>query len=142
MKKLILLTSLFFLILTGAMAQDNKTVQTTTVAQANQAQIKFDKTTDHLGNFSEANPVQSCVFTFTNIGKAPLIINQAVASCGCTVPEYTKQPIQPNGKGEIKVTYNGKGKFPGHFKKTITIRTNGIPEMTRLYIEGVMEEAK
>ena len=45
-------------------------------------------------------------------------------------------------KGEIKVTYNGAGKFPGHFKKSITVRTNGKVEMTRLYVEGDMEEAK
>lgn len=106
-----------------------------TMANAQQnAQIKFDKTTQNFGEFSESSPVQTCVFTFTNVGNAPLIINQAVASCGCTVPAYTKTPIQPGKKGEIKVTYNGKGKFPGHFKKTITVRTNGNPEMTRLYI--------
>jgi hypothetical protein len=58
------------------------------------------------------------------------------------VPEYTKKPIQPGEKGEITVTYNGTGKFPGHFKKSITVRTNGVTEMTRLYIEGDMEEAK
>ena len=40
------------------------------------------------------------------------------------------------------VTYNGAGKFPGHFKKSITIRTNGVVEMTRLYIEGEMTEAQ
>lgn len=107
-----------------------------------QAQIKFDKVDYDFGNFSESNPEQKCVFTFTNIGNAPLIINQAVASCGCTIPSYTKAPILPGKKGQIEVTYNGKGKFPGHFKKTITVRTNGIPEMTRLYIEGIMEEAK
>ena len=54
---------------------------------------------------------------------------------------YTKTPIKPGEKGEIKETYNGKGAFPGHFKKTITVRTNGVTELTRLYIEGVMEEA-
>lgn len=48
----------------------------------------------------------------------------------------------PGQKGEIKVTYSGAGKFPGHFKKTITVRTNGVPEMTRLYIEGDMTESK
>ncbi len=106
------------------------------------AQIKFDKTTIDLGQFSEQNPEQHCVFSFTNVGNAPLIINQAIASCGCTVPSYTKEPIQPGKKGEIKITYNGKGKFPGHFKKSITIRTNGTPEMTRLYVEGIMNEAK
>ena len=106
------------------------------------AEIKFDKLTHDFGTFSEKSPVVSCTFTFTNVGESPLIINQAVASCGCTVPEYTKTPIQPGEKGEIKVTYNGTGKFPGHFKKSITVRTNGAVEMTRLYIEGEMTEAK
>ena len=107
-----------------------------------QAEIKFDKLTHDFGTFSEKDPVVSCTFAFTNVGESPLIINQAVASCGCTVPEYTKTPIQPGEKGEIKVTYNGTGKFPGHFKKSITVRTNGAVEMTRLYIEGEMTEAK
>ena len=111
-------------------------------AQDNQAQIKFDKVSHDFGTFSESNPVQECVFTFTNVGQAPLIINQAVASCGCTVPSYTKEPIASGKTGAIKVTYNGKGKFPGHFKKSITVRTNGKPEMSRLYVEGTMEETK
>lgn len=111
-------------------------------AAQKKAEIKFDKLTYDIGKFSESNPVQKCTFNFTNVGDAPLIINQAVASCGCTIPSYTKQPIQPGGKGTVTVTYNGKGKFPGHFKKTITIRTNGKTEMTRLYVEGTMEEAK
>lgn len=105
-----------------------------------QAEIKFDKVTHNFGNFSEKEPVQKTTFTFTNIGDKPLVINQAIASCGCTVPQYTKTPIAPNGKGTITVTYNGKGMFPGHFKKSITVRSNGNVEMTRLYIEGVMTE--
>ena len=111
-------------------------------AQQKSSEIKFDKTSHDFGTFSEDNSVQKCTFTFTNVGNAPLIINQAVASCGCAVPSYTKTPIAPGQKGEIKVTYSGAGKFPGHFKKTITVRTNGVPEMTRLYIEGDMTESK
>lgn len=65
-------------------------------------------------------------------------IHQAVASCGCTVPDYTKEPILPGKTGTIKVTYNGTGKYPGHFKKSITLRTNAKTEMLRLYIEGNM----
>ena len=107
-----------------------------------QAEIKFDKLVQNVGTFPESDPVQTAVFNLKNVGDQPLIINQAVASCGCTVPEYTKAPIQPGQTGTIKVTYNGKGKFPGHFKKTITIRANGKVEMTRLYIEGDMEEGK
>ena len=106
------------------------------------AEIKFDKLTHNFGTFSEKSPVVTCVFTYTNVGEEPLVINQAIASCGCTVPEYTKTPVKPGEKGEIKVTYNGTGKFPGHFKKSITVRTNGAVEMTRLYIEGDMTEAQ
>lgn len=109
-------------------------------AQQEQPEIKFDKTVHNFGTFSEKTPVQTAVFAFTNIGKAPLIINQAIASCGCTIPSYTKEPIMPGEKGTVKVTYNGKGKFPGHFKKSITIRTNGKVEIVRLYIEGDMKE--
>lgn len=107
-------------------------------ASAQTADIKFDKTTHDFGTFSENNPVVSCVFTFTNIGDAPLVIHQAVASCGCTVPDYTKEPILQGKTGTIKVTYNGTGKYPGHFKKSITLRTNAKTEMLRLYIEGNM----
>jgi hypothetical protein len=129
MKKILVLTMLLFCGMSVAMAQKP-------------AEIKFDKLTHDFGTFSEKAPVVSCTFSFTNVGESPLVINQAVASCGCTVPEYTKTPIQPGEKGEIKVTYNGTGKFPGHFKKSITVRTNGAVEMTRLYIEGEMTEAK
>ena len=131
MKKLILMTLLLVCGITMASAQK-------------QAEIKFEKTTHDFGTFSEKSPVVSCTFTFTNVGERPLVINQAMASCGCTVPEYTKNPVKPGEKGEIKVTYNGTGKFPGHFKKSITVITNGVVEKSRLYIEGNMEalEAK
>lgn len=117
-------------------------VSTLTLMAQKPAEIKFDKTTHNFGTFSEKNPVVTCVFTFTNVGEQPLVVNQAMASCGCTVPEFTKTAIKPGAKGEIKVTYNGEGKFPGHFRKTVTVRTNGAVEMTRLYIEGDMTEAK
>ena len=129
MKKYLLITLMLVYAFTYASAQK-------------QADIKFDRTNMDLGIFPESNPVQKCTFTFTNTGNAPLIINQAIASCGCTVPEYTKEPVAPGKTGTINVTYNGKGKFPGYFKKTITIRTNGKTEMTRLYISGEMEEGK
>lgn len=83
---------------------------TFTVAQ-NQAEIKFDKVTYDFGTFSDDNPVHKTTFTFTNVGKAPLVINQIVASCGCTIPNYDKRPIAPYQKGTIDVTYNGTGKF-------------------------------
>ena len=127
MKKIIMMILMLVCGMTAVMAQKP-------------AQIKFDKTTHNFGSFSENEPKVSCSFTFTNIGEQPLVINQAIASCGCTVPKYTKTPIQPGEKGEIKVTYTGR--FHGYFRKSITVRTNGAVEMTRLYIEGDMTEAK
>lgn len=133
MKKLVLMALMLVCGFVFALAQ---------TSTKKQAEIKFEKVTHDFGKFSESAPKVTCVFNFTNVGDAPLVINQAVASCGCTVPQYTKAPVMPGQKGQIKVTYNGTGKFPGHFKKSITIRTNGKVEMTRLYIEGDMEEAK
>ena len=105
-----------------------------------QAKIQFDKSEYNFGSFPETSPVQKCTFTFTNSGDKPLVINQAIASCGCTVPASPPAPIKPGQKGTIEVTYNGKTKFTGHFKKAITIYTNGVPETTRIYIEGTMTE--
>ena len=87
----------------------------------------------------QEEPIVKCSFAFTNTGTAPLIIHQAFATCGCTVPVWPRKPIKPGEKGEIEVTYNGTDKFPGHFQKTVTIRSNGINEVVRLTIEGTME---
>ena len=132
MKKVLAFTLLCFVMLTTAFAQ----------SAAKQPDIKFDKTSHNFGTFSEDDPVVTCVFKFTNTGTAPLIIHQAVPSCGCTVPTYTKEPIKPGESGKLEIRYNGAGKFPGRFKKSITVRTNGKTKMVRLYVEGVMEASK
>ena len=122
---------------------DVKTEQNTDEKTAlKPAQIKFDKLVQSFGTFSDKNPVQTAVFTFTNVGEQPLVVNQATAACGCTVPEFTSTPVQPGEQGTIKVTYNGEGMFPGHIRKSVTVRTNGAVEMTRIYIEGDMVEEK
>lgn len=105
-----------------------------------QAVLKADKTSHNFGKFTEDTPV-SCVFVFTNVGDEPLVIQQAMSTCGCTVANYTKTPIQPGEKGELHVTYNGKGKYPGHFKKSISVRSNASNSLARFYIEGDMEES-
>lgn len=107
------------------------------------AEIRFDTLTIDFGNFSEKDPVQKCKFTFKNVGTAPLIIQQAFASCGCTVPSYPKNPIKPGQGGSIDVVYNGTGKFPGKFSKTVTVRSNSRNEIVRLIIKGnMLEESK
>lgn len=109
-------------------------------AQEKYAEIKFDSTTFDFGKFYSDAGKQSHTFTFTNTGNMPLIINQAMTSCGCTVSTYTKEPVAPGKTGKVNVTYNGLGKFPGKFKKTITLRTNAKTTMVRLCIEGDMQE--
>lgn len=104
MKKLLFTAFLFFAGLTATFAQ---------------AKISFDKLVSNLGTFSEDNPVQKCTFTFTNTGDKPLVINQASASCGCTVANYTKAPVKPGEKGTVTVTYNGKGKFLATLKRPL-----------------------
>ena len=105
-----------------------------------QAKMQVDKLTHDFGTFSREAGVQVCTFIITNVGDKPLVINQAMASCGCTVPKFTKEPIKPGEKGELKIEYNGTSNFPGKFKKSIAVRTNGAPQMTRLYVQGVMTE--
>lgn len=102
-----------------------------------QAVIKFEKTVVDFGTFKE-DKVQTCNFVFTNVGNKPLVIQQAYASCGCTVPNPPKNPIAPGAKGVIKVSYNGKGKFKGTFKKPITVRSNASNSIVRIYIQGNM----
>jgi len=105
-------------------------------AAQNQADIKFDKTEHDFGAFSQEKGTVTTEFTFTNVGTAPLVIHQAVASCGCTVPEYSQEAVLPGKTGSIKVTYDARDKYPGHFKKSVTIRTNAKTETVRLFIEG------
>ncbi len=107
-------------------------------AQEPKAEIKFEKTVHDFGKFTESNSIQTYSFSFTNTGKAPLIITQCVASCGCTIPMYSDKPIAPGKTGTIKVTYNGKGRLPGQFKKIITVMTNTPSKLTRLCIQGEM----
>lgn len=110
------------------------------ISAAAQAEITFNKSVHDFGKFQEKD-AQVCTFTFTNTGDEPLIIHQAFSTCGCTVANYTKEPVQPGQKGELKVTYNGRGKFPGNFKKTITVRSNAKKNnMVRLTISGNMVE--
>ena len=110
----------------------------TTVAA--QAVITFKHTEHNFCQFKDSKE-QTFTFKFKNTGDKPLVIEQAVASCGCTIPTYTQAPIAPGKSGEIKVVYNGKGKSAGEFKKVITVRSNASNELVRLYIMGDMEAA-
>lgn len=84
--------------------------------------LKFDKTEHDFGVINEGDIVET-VFTFTNSGKSELIITSAKGTCGCTVPEWPKEPIMPGESGEIKVKFNSDRK-PNLQQKQITLVTN------------------
>ena len=86
------------------------------------AKISFDKTEHDFGTIKEGDIVET-VFIFTNTGKSELIISSAKGSCGCTVPEWPKEPILPGEKGEIKVKFNSDRK-PNKQQKQVTLVTN------------------
>jgi len=72
-------------------------------------------------------------FTFTNEGEGPLIISNAQGSCGCTVPDWPRQPIAPGQKGQIKVSFNSTGRA-GRQDKRVTLTTNAVPQSKVLNI--------
>jgi len=86
------------------------------------AKVKFDKTEHDFGVINEGDVVET-VFTFTNSGKSELIITSAKGSCGCTVPEWPKEPIMPGEEGQIRVKFNSDKK-PNLQQKSITLVTN------------------
>ena len=102
--------------------------------------MEFKQMAHSFGNIKQ-DTENKHVFTFTNTGDKPLIIENATGSCGCTVPEYPKEPIAPGATGEIKVVYK-PGKQKGNQNKTVTLIANTEPRETRLNISAVVEEVQ
>ena len=100
-------------------------------------EMTFNETTYNFGNIREDGGSVSHDFTFRNTGKGNLIVYDASAQCGCTRPEFPKNPVAPGKSSKIKVTYNPIGR-PGSFEKVVTIRTNGKKNKTRIKISGVV----
>lgn len=99
--------------------------------------IKVDKEIHDYGTI-ENGADGTCVFTITNTGNAPLIISLCKGSCGCTVPECTKEPIAPGATSEIKVKYDTKREGPFH--KSVTITSNAVNEPSKVVkIKGVVK---
>jgi archaellum component FlaG (FlaF/FlaG flagellin family) len=75
------------------------------------------------------------VFRVRNTGNAPLVISHVQSSCGCTEPEWTKDPIQPGRIGDVVITYAAKNR-PGPFSKSLTVYTNEKKFRQRLTVKG------
>lgn len=85
-------------------------------------QMSFTKKEHDFGTIKEGEKVET-FFTFVNTGEAPLTITNASGSCGCTVPEFPKEPIKPGGTGKMKVSFDSSGK-PGMQQKSVNITCN------------------
>jgi hypothetical protein len=98
-----------------------------------------DSTLFNFGDVKEGDVVEK-KFRFKNKGEFPLIINNITSSCGCTTPEWPREPIAPNEESAILVRFNTKGKM-GPQMKTITVYANTTPATTELNIQGVVNAA-
>ncbi len=97
--------------------------------------LKLIVTEHDFGTFKEEAGKQSFDFIVSNTGNAPLVIQNIVASCGCTTPDWTKEPIQPGANGKITAVYDPAGR-PGQFNKTLSVYTNSDPNIVVLTIKG------
>lgn len=104
-------------------------------AQATKSRVAFETLRHDFGTFKEELGVQSYEFKFKNDGNAPLIINHVQASCGCTTPEWTREPVAPGANGAIKVSYDPRNR-PGVFTKTIRVSSNAENSDVVLTIQG------
>ena len=98
----------------------------------NMPQMQFDKTEHDFGIILQGEKV-SYTFKYKNIGNTDLIIKDATASCGCTVPHFSREPIAPGQTGEIEVVFDS-GNRTGRQTKTITVWTNCQPNQSILKI--------
>lgn len=98
-------------------------------------EMDFERTEHNFGTIKEELGAVTTQFEFTNTGKAPLIIQRVSASCGCTTPSYTREPVLPGKKGTISAKYSTVRR-PGTFNKTITVYTNVPDTVYVLNIKG------
>ncbi len=131
-KKIIFAFSLFIGASNFAISQEVTNSETLPI-NPNAADMKFDEEVHDYGTINQGVD-GAYMFKFKNVGKEPLIINNARGSCGCTVPDWPKEPIKPGAIGQIKVTYDTKR--VGAFTKTVTISSNAKESNKILTIKG------
>ena len=128
----------FVLFVTGIADAQSEVVQKSTTVQQNAPDVLLLKETIHdFGQIPQGKPVYY-FFEIVNNGPVPLKLENVQASCGCTTPEWNKDPIPVNGADKIKVGYNAASEGP--FKKFITITYNGN-QTKQITIEGAVWKA-
>lgn len=103
-------------------------------------EFTFETDNHHFGEIMQGEKV-TYAFKFKNTGKAPLVISSASATCGCTVPEYTKSPVAPGDEGFITVTFDSSGKS-GMTSKSVTLIANTIPNTKVLTVSADIQVPK
>ena len=102
-----------------------------------QAIITFDKTEHDFGTILQGEVV-TYSFHFTNTGNVPLLISDVKTTCGCTIAEFPREPIQPGKDGFIKGTYDSKGHHDFQ-SRNITVIANTMPAQTVLRMKGTVK---
>ncbi len=125
MKRSVFLLTILALFTFSLNAQENQPAQNDSII--------FDKLVHDYGTIERGSDGNS-IFTFTNNGQKPLVLTNVKATCGCTVPQWPREPIVPGGKGEIKVKYNTN--IAGTFNKSITVNSNAANSLVRLSVKG------
>ena len=138
MKKLLSLAMSLSLTMGASMAQstdkNTKATKTTTAGPV----MTFAETKHDFGNIKQGDIVEH-VFKFKNTGNAPLVIKQVDVTCGCTTPEWPKEPIAPGKSGTIKAVFNSAGKM-GQQNKVITVQSNAVNAPTQVTIVTNIQE--
>ncbi|OOQ61041.1 DUF1573 domain-containing protein [Mucilaginibacter pedocola] len=137
MKKLIVCAMVAATLLSAACGSSTQSGNAATAENAgatNAPVMKFEKDTHDFGKIKTGDKV-TYEFKFTNTGKSPLIIQDAIATCGCTKPEWPKTPVQPGADGVVKVTFDSTGKS-GLQDKQITVTANTNPAQTMVHLIG------
>jgi len=136
MKKLILALGLCFSLGGALSAQEG--APSVVPAATSLADVKFEKTEHDFGTIKQGGP-SDAEFKYVNTGKEPLVLTNCQASCGCTTPNCSKEPLMPGKSATIKVHYDSNRVGP--FTKTITITSNAKSGAVMLTIKGNVEAA-
>lgn len=127
----------FFAVNAQTAPTTTQTPSTQTAPNPNAPSFKFEKEEYNFGTIKQGEIV-NYEFKFKNVGKEPLIISEAHGSCGCTVPNYPKEPIKPGESAVIKVTFNSAGKSAMQ-DKTVTLTSNAKEGQKILHLKGTVE---
>ena len=145
MKKILLPIAIIALLSSCGETAENETLDTNVInnpitasdVEIDESEMPFFEFVEEVKEFGEITQgeVVSMTFRFKNVGQKDLIISSATGSCGCTVPEWPKEPIKPGAEGKIDVKFDSNGK-QGMQNKTITLVANTIPNTKVIAIKG------